>query len=53
MSPQEIEDFLSEGNIARIATVKPDNSPYITPVWYLCMHAHRNGDFNFNVESWI
>ncbi len=35
MSPQEIEDFLSEGNIARIATVKPDNSPHVTPVWYL------------------
>ena len=35
MSPEEIEDFLSEGNIARIATVKPDNSPHVTPVWYL------------------
>ncbi len=35
MSAQEIEDFLSEGNIARIATVKPDNSPHVTPVWYL------------------
>ena len=35
MSPREIEDFLSEGNIARIATVKPDNSPHVTPVWYL------------------
>ncbi len=35
MSPQEMEDFLSEGNVARIATIKPDNSPHITPVWYL------------------
>ncbi|MGD8544079.1 MAG: PPOX class F420-dependent oxidoreductase [Candidatus Bathyarchaeota archaeon] len=35
MSPQEIEEFLSQGNIARIATVKPDNSPHVTPVWYL------------------
>ena len=35
MSPQEIEDFLSKGNTARIATVKPDNSPHVTPVWYL------------------
>jgi len=35
MSPQEIEDFLSAGHTARIATVKPDNSPHVTPVWYL------------------
>jgi len=35
MSPPEIEEFLSEGNTARIATVKPDNSPHVTPVWYL------------------
>jgi len=35
MSPHEIEDFLSESNIARIATVKPDGSPHVTPVWYL------------------
>jgi len=35
MSAQEIEDFLSDGHTARIATVKPDNSPHVTPVWYL------------------
>ena len=35
MSPQEMEGFLSEKNLARIATVKPDNSPHVTPVWYL------------------
>ncbi len=35
MSPREMEDFLSEKNLARIATVKPDNSPHVTPVWYL------------------
>jgi len=35
MSSQEIEDFLSDGHTARIATVKPDNSPHVTPVWYL------------------
>lgn len=35
MSSQEIENFLSDGHMARIATVKPDNSPHVTPVWYL------------------
>ncbi|UCH69879.1 MAG: PPOX class F420-dependent oxidoreductase, partial [Candidatus Bathyarchaeota archaeon] len=35
MSAQEIEDFLSDGHTARIATVKPNNSPHVTPVWYL------------------
>ncbi len=35
MSAQEMEDFLSDGHTARIATVKPDNSPHVTPVWYL------------------
>jgi PPOX class probable F420-dependent enzyme len=35
MSSQEIEDFLSDGHMARIATVKPGNSPHVTPVWYL------------------
>ena len=35
MSREEIEDFLSQGNMARIATVKPDNTPHVTPVWYL------------------
>jgi len=35
MSSQELEDFLSESNLARIATVKPDGSPHVTPVWCL------------------
>jgi PPOX class probable F420-dependent enzyme len=35
MSPKEIEDFLNEKNVARIATVKPNNSPHVSPVWYL------------------
>jgi PPOX class probable F420-dependent enzyme len=35
MSAQEIEDFLSDGHTARIATVKPNDSPHVTPVWYL------------------
>ncbi len=35
MSNQEIVDFLSENNVARIATIKPDKTPHVTPVWYL------------------
>lgn len=35
MSHSEIKDFLSASNIARIATVNPDNTPQVTPVWYL------------------
>ena len=35
MSPREMLDFLSERNIARMATIRPDNSPHVTPVWYL------------------
>jgi len=34
MSPEEMEEFLSRSNIAMIATVKPDRSPHVTPVWY-------------------
>jgi PPOX class probable F420-dependent enzyme len=35
MSSSEIKDFLSASNIARMATVNPDNTPQVTPVWYL------------------
>ncbi len=35
MTKEEMEEFLSEGHIARIATVKKDGSPHITPVWFL------------------
>ena len=35
MSNQEIVDFLSENNVARIATIKPDKTPHVTPIWYL------------------
>lgn len=35
MSTQEMQCFLSKGNVARIATVKPDGVPHVTPVWYL------------------
>ena len=35
MSKKEMERFLSEGSIARIATVKKDGSPHVAPVWFL------------------
>ncbi len=35
MSDQEMIDFLSESNLARIATVKPSGAPHVSPVWYL------------------
>ena len=35
MSSEEIEDFLNERYVARIATIKPNGSPHVTPVWYL------------------
>lgn len=33
LTSQEITDFLRSGVIARLATVKPDGSPYVVPVW--------------------
>ncbi len=39
MSPYEMEDFLSEGTITRIATTKP-HSPHITSVCYLWEKNH-------------
>ena len=35
MSKQEIANFLSKNNVARIATIKPDKTPHVTPIWYL------------------
>jgi PPOX class probable F420-dependent enzyme len=34
MKASEIREFLNKGNIARLATVKPDGAPYVIPVWY-------------------
>jgi len=30
-----MESFLSEKNLARVATVRPDGTPHVTPVWYI------------------
>ena len=34
MSKQEIDEFLLEPWIARLACIKPDGSPFVVPVWY-------------------
>jgi PPOX class probable F420-dependent enzyme len=36
LSPQERDDFLNTpGILCRIATIRPDGAPYVTPAWYL------------------
>jgi len=35
MSHHEMEKFLAESHLARIATIKPHGTPHVTPVWYL------------------
>jgi hypothetical protein len=35
MTPEQIESFVREPRIADLATVKPDGSPHVAPVWYL------------------
>lgn len=34
MTSQEIEDFLNKKQDARLATIRSDGFPHITPVWY-------------------
>ena len=34
MSKREMDDFLTEPWIARLACIKPDGSPFVVPVWY-------------------
>ena len=33
LTPEEINEFLAGPIVARIATIDPDNAPYITPLW--------------------
>ena len=35
MTPEQIEDYLSMPHIADLATVRPDGSPHVAPVWFL------------------
>jgi PPOX class probable F420-dependent enzyme len=39
MTNQELELFLREPNLARLATIDPDGTPHLVPIWYL-----RDGD---------
>jgi PPOX class probable F420-dependent enzyme len=34
MSQQQIDDFLEQPLIARVATVRPDGRPHVVPVWF-------------------
>ena len=34
LTAEEMEDFLAGNAVARLATLKPDGSPYVMPVWY-------------------
>jgi len=40
MTDQELELFLREPNLARLATINPDGTPHLVPIWYL----HDGGD---------
>ena len=40
MTAQEIEDFLAEKHLARIATIGSNSAPHVTPVWYLWEAKH-------------
>ena len=35
MTPEQIEAYLSKPHIADLATVRPDGSPHVAPVWFL------------------
>ncbi|MGQ9573242.1 MAG: pyridoxamine 5'-phosphate oxidase family protein [Dehalococcoidia bacterium] len=38
LSKEEIEEFLSQPNIAVVATVGPDGQPHAVPTWYEYSH---------------
>ncbi len=47
MSPDEVEAFLSHGTrTAKLATVRADGRPHVTPVWFVIDPA--TGDLLFN-----
>ena len=39
MTPEQIDTYLREPHIADLATVRPDGSPHVAPVWF-----HYDGD---------
>lgn len=34
MTDREMNAFLNEKNVARMATIRPDGYPHVTPLWY-------------------
>jgi nitroimidazol reductase NimA-like FMN-containing flavoprotein (pyridoxamine 5'-phosphate oxidase superfamily) len=52
MSTEEMEEFLKGPNLARVAVVRGDGSPFIVPVWY-----EWNGKYLYVVgrkrSSWV
>lgn len=35
LDPQQVEAFLSEPNLARLATISKNGHPHVVPVWFL------------------
>lgn len=40
MTPQERDAFLRQQRTCRVATVGPDGTPHVTPLWYLWHEEH-------------
>ncbi len=40
MTHQELEEFLKAPRLARLAVVKKDGGPHVSPVWYLWEDGH-------------
>ena len=39
LTPEQMDRFLREPRVSMLASVRPDNSPHVTPVWH-----HYDGD---------
>lgn len=49
MTRQEMGEFLLEPSIARIATINPDGSPHVTPIWFI--YANRRVTFSIGKNT--
>ena len=47
MTPEDMEAFLSIPRLAKLATVLPDGSPHMTPLWF----EYVDGEFLTTVEA--
>jgi len=47
MSGQDLNNFLSNGRILRVASVGSDGTPHIAPIWYV----YENGKFYVQTRS--